>query len=77
MIVINLGEGTAAGHVRFPLDELRDERYLLVDDTHGVRFERSGRDLVDGLYVALDPGDWHLWRVEAVTPPASTTGGRS
>ena len=67
LVVVNLGPGTASGHVRFPLEGLPEQQWRLVDPTHGVAFERSGRDLVEGLYVELDAGDWHLLRMDQTT----------
>jgi hypothetical protein len=63
LVVVNLGTEPAAGTVRFPIDGLRGRRWRLVDPTHEVSFERSGDDLVDGLYVDLAAAGWHLWRV--------------
>jgi len=67
LVVVNLGPGTGSGHVRFPLEGLPEQQWRLVDPTHGVAFERSGRDLVEGLYVELDAGDWHLLRMDQTT----------
>ena len=37
---------------------------------------RSGNDLLDGLYVDLAAGDWHLWRVDPAgdEPPVAQPG---
>ena len=35
----------------------------------GERYERSGDDLRDGLYVALDPWSWHLFDVTSLDFP--------
>ena len=64
LVVVNLGDVTAVGHVHAPWDDLRGRRWLLVDPTQGVTFERDGDDLVNGLYVELQPAGWHLLRVD-------------
>jgi hypothetical protein len=64
VIVVNLSDAPATGHVRVPLGDLTDRQWRLVDPTHGIEFERSGQDLVDGLYVQLPAWDWHLLRLD-------------
>jgi hypothetical protein len=64
LVVVNLADRVASGHVRAPWDDLRGQPVRLIDPTHDVAFDRSGDDLCDGLYVHLDPWDWHLFRVE-------------
>ena len=64
LVVVNLGDQPATGRVRVPLTGLRDRRWRLTDPTHAVSYERSGNDLVDGLYVELAGWDWHLWRID-------------
>jgi hypothetical protein len=61
LVVVNLGDGPAVGHVSLPWDELRGTTWQLVDASDGQRFERSGDDLRHGLYVALEPWRWHLF----------------
>ncbi|MEP6562049.1 MAG: alpha-amylase family glycosyl hydrolase, partial [Nakamurella sp.] len=51
LVVVNLGPESAAGRVRFPLDGLPERQWRLRDPTHGVFFDRSGQELVEGLYV--------------------------
>ncbi len=65
---MNLGDAPASGHVSLPWDELRGLSWQLDDAANGDRYERSGEDLRDGLYVALDPWSWSLF---ALTPLAS------
>ncbi len=64
LVVVNLDDTTAAGHVRAPWDDLRGRRWRLVDPTRDVAFDRAGDELRDGLYVELDPWCWHLFRLE-------------
>jgi len=71
LIVVNLGDQTASGRVRFPVDSPPERWWLLVDPTHGVDVERSGHDLIEGLYVELQARDWHLWRMDAAADGAS------
>jgi glycosidase len=64
LVIVNLSDAPATGHVRAPWDDLRGRSWQLVDPTNDVTFERTGDDLCDGLYVELDPWRWHLLRVE-------------
>ncbi|WP_395694275.1 hypothetical protein [Nocardioides sp.] len=65
LVVVNLGEVPAAAHVATPWPDLRSARLLLHDPTQAAAYERSGDDLVDGLYVELPAWGWHLFRVSA------------
>ena len=40
--------------------------WRLDDASSGEVYERSGDDLRDGLYVALDPWGWHLFDLTPV-----------
>ena len=64
LVVVNLSDTTSAGHVHVPWDDLRGHVWHLVDPTHGTAYDRTGDDLVDGLYVELAPWSWHLFRLE-------------
>ncbi|HEY7811648.1 MAG TPA: hypothetical protein VIC62_00330 [Nakamurella sp.] len=75
LVVVNLGDRTAAGQVRFPLEGLPERQWRLIDPTHGVWFDRSSRDLAGGLYVELAAGDWHLWRMDQAAAPTPGIGG--
>jgi glycosidase len=61
LIVVNLGDAPASGHVSLPWDDLRGQSWHLDDASSGEAFERSGDDLRDGLYVALDPWAWNVF----------------
>jgi hypothetical protein len=61
LVVVNLGEVASSGHVSLPWDDLRGRTWQLDDAAAGARYERSGDDLRDGLYVALEPWSWHLF----------------
>ncbi len=66
LIVVNLGPTTAEGHVTVPRSwgAMRGEDVRLVDPVHGAAFDRSGDDLLDGLYVELDPWGSHLFSIQ-------------
>ncbi len=69
LIVVNLSDGTAAGLIRAPWDDLRGRMWNLSDPTHpsqDVAFERSGDDLVDGFFVEMDGWNWHMFRIDPI-----------
>jgi hypothetical protein len=68
IVVANLGDSPATGHVALPWDELRGQAWQLVDASDGATHERSGDELCDGLYVSLGPWSWHLFSL-ATSPP--------
>jgi len=63
LVVVNLGDVPAQGHVSLPWDELRGTELTLADASSGETYERKGDDLRDGLYVSLDAWGWHLFDV--------------
>jgi hypothetical protein len=69
LVVVNLGDAPASGHVLLPWDDFRGRGWQLNDAASGERYERSGDDLRDGLYVALDPWSWHLFDVTQLDSP--------
>ncbi len=71
LVVVNLSDGTAAGRVQAPWQDLRGHRWQLLDPTRDVSFDRDGDDLVDGLYVELDAWQWHLLRIDPPPGPQS------
>ena len=74
LVVVNLGDVPATGHVSLPWDDLRGHTWQLDDASSGERYERGGDDLRDGLYVALDPWSWHLFELTPLHPPGSQEG---
>ena len=64
LVVVNLGDAHAAGHVSLPWDDLRGRTWRLADAASGEVYERSGDDLRDGLYVELAPWAWHLFDLQ-------------
>ncbi|MDY7103375.1 MAG: alpha-amylase family glycosyl hydrolase [Actinomycetota bacterium] len=73
VVIVNLAATGATGRVRFPWDDLRARPWRLVDPTSGDVLRRAGDDLVDGVYVSLEPWAWHLWRVEPDPEPEAAT----
>jgi glycosidase len=69
LIVVNLGDAPASGHVSLPWDELRERAWQLDDAAGGERYERSGDDLRDGLYVSLEPWGWHFFDLTPLDAP--------
>ena len=68
LVIVNLGGEAASGHVSLPWDELRGRLWQLDDAAGGETYERSGDDLRDGLYVALDPWSWNLFDLTPLEP---------
>jgi hypothetical protein len=69
LVVVNLGDSAASGHVLLAWDDFRGRQWQLDDTASGERYERSGDDLRDGLYVALDSWSWHLFDVTPLDSP--------
>jgi hypothetical protein len=67
LIVVNLGDAPAAGHVRVPAawGDLRGRTLRLVDPVHDSAFHRTGDMLLDGLYVELPPWGRHLFSIRS------------
>jgi hypothetical protein len=63
LVVVNLGDTTAAGLIAAPWDDLRGQDWRLDDATNDTTFLRGGDDLRDGLYVELPPWHWHLFHL--------------
>jgi hypothetical protein len=64
LVVVNLGDAPASGHVSLPWDDLRGRSWRLDDAASGEAYDRAGDDLRNGLYVALGPWGWHLFDLE-------------
>ena len=63
LVIVNFGDAPASGHVSLAWDELRGQAWQLDDASTGERYERSGNDLRDGLYVELDPWSWNIFNL--------------
>ena len=68
LIVVNLGETRAEGHVSLPWDDLRGQEWRLADGLGDSVYERAGDDLRNGLYVALDPWASNLFDLAPLPP---------
>ena len=66
LVVVNLGTDAAGGHVTAPPSwgDLRGRALRLVDPVHETAFDRSGDDLLDGLYVELRPWGSHVFSIQ-------------
>lgn len=64
VVVVNLSSVTSDGRVATGWDDLRGTTVRLVDPMAWTTYERHGDDVAGGLYVRLDPWQWHLFRVE-------------
>lgn len=71
LAAVNLGDAPAAARVAAPWPELRGTTLLLHDPTQAVTYERTGDDVVDGLYVELPAWGWHLFRVTTLATNGS------
>ena len=69
LVVVNLGDAPAAGNVSLRWDDLRGRSWRLADALSDAVYERSGDDLRDGLYVALDPWASNLFDLAALDSP--------
>ena len=68
LVVVNLGDAPASGHVSLAWDDLRGRPWRLDDAATGESYERSGDELHDNLYVALDAWGWHLFTLTPLAP---------
>jgi hypothetical protein len=75
LVVVNLGDEPAEGHVSLPWEDLRGATWRLDDAAGGQRFERAGDDLCDGMYIALPPWNWHLFDLSRIDSPAAGQPG--
>ena len=67
LIAVNYSGNQAQCHVRVPFADLSGRAVRLRDLMSGVRYGRSGSDLVSpGLYVDLPPWEYHVFEVESV-----------
>jgi hypothetical protein len=65
LVVINLSDHPAQGHIPLPWNDLPRCPHRLTDLLAGTTYERSGDDLAaPGLFVALDAWGWHLLSLE-------------
>jgi Alpha amylase, catalytic domain len=69
LMVVNLGETRAEAHVSLAWEDLRGRAWRLADAATDVVYERSGDDLREGLYVALEPWAWSLFHLTPLHLP--------
>jgi hypothetical protein len=63
LIVVNLRDSSAQSRVHPPWDDVREETLQLTDPLTGLSYDRSGDEiLAEGLYVALEPWNCHLFQ---------------
>jgi glycosidase len=74
LIVVNLSDSFASGHVAVPWDDVRGESWRLEDSSDGEVYERSGDELHAGLYVGLEPWGWHLFDLKPVRRDVTSHG---
>jgi hypothetical protein len=69
LIIVNLGADNASARVTVPssLEVIRGRRLRLVDPVHETAFDRSGDELLDGLYVRLEGWGSHLFSIQPAT----------
>jgi hypothetical protein len=61
LIVVNLSDSGAQGHVRLPWDELKGKSWKMTDLFTGKVYERSGDEMCNpGMYVDLPPWGYHV-----------------
>ena len=68
LVVVNLSTITASGRVTVP-PEFAAHSLTLIDPLNDDYYWRDATALVDGLFVQLKPGEFHLWRVTALPAP--------
>jgi len=61
LIVVNLSDSAAQGHVRLPWDELKGRSWQMTDIFTGKVYERNGDEMCNqGLYVDLPSWGYHV-----------------
>ena len=74
LVVVNLSPSVADGNVALPWPNLAGRRLTLVDLLAGDEFERDGDDLTgNGLYVRLEPWQFHVLAWDATSSGASVS----
>jgi len=63
LVVINFRHEAAQARVLVPWDELRGKEWRCQDVLSGESYDRSGKEIRDGLYVDLDGWKFHLFHV--------------
>ena len=67
LIVVNLSDLSSQGRIPLPWDDLAGRTWRLMDLFSGDIYQRIGEEMRrPGLYVALEPGGFHLLRFEQI-----------
>jgi hypothetical protein len=67
LVAVNYASNQSQCYVRFPLSDLRNRRWRLMDLLGDARYERDGDDLEkQGLYLDMAPWRYHVFRLEIV-----------
>lgn len=75
LIVINLSDASAQGHVRVPWEGVRGATLHLADALSDASYDRPGYDMRSpGLYVELGPWGCHLLQCDGAPQAASAAG---
>jgi len=65
LVVVNLSDTAAQAQVKVPYDSLRGRQIVLTDSLSGTTYLRNGDEMLSpGLYVDLQPSNFHLLRGE-------------
>ena len=65
LIVVNLSDLNAQGHIRLPWDDLAGRTWLLTDAFSGDAYQRDGDEMCNrGFYVSLTAWGFHILRFE-------------
>ena len=75
LVIVNLSDQPAQGRVLLPWDDLRGRRWQLAELVGDAGYQRDGTEMAEsGLFVALDPWQWHLVSVREEAPVAAGAG---
>ena len=67
LIVVNLSPWRSQALVRLPEKDLGGKTWRLTDALTAARYDRDGADLANGLFVDLEPWQFHLFLVETIS----------
>ena len=77
LIVVNLSDADASGHVRAPWDDLRGGTFTLTDPTTGPSSSAPETTSPTGSTSQLAPWSWHLLNVEPHDMPVAPSAAMS
>jgi hypothetical protein len=77
LIVVNLSGGAVQGRVHLPWDDIREGTWRLTDSFSDVSYDREGNEIqADGLYVELEPWNFHCYECRRLHRAAKITTSR-